>query len=455
MGNQIDIFDYLKYTKIPKELFDYENLTMPPWQYYISPEDVAIINNAVTSAKLSGKPKVRRSIMDEVMNRNGFVKLGGGTNRIVYRHYEDTSIVAKVAVDKVGMGDNPAEFKTQNLLKPFCAKMLQVTPCGTIGFAERVVPIRNRDEFDMVADDICDLLYYMLDGRIMEDVGCRFMFNWGVRPGMGPVLLDYPYVYEVDYNKLTCRNTLRNGSVCNGFIDYDKGFDFLTCQKCGRRYEAINLRKQHKVNPVVITKGGSLPMKISIKRGDEIIKTFNESDTIAATRKSPSPYDDSTPKFKTRVTINGVVVRSTYPEDNQPPVHMGDKVVELAPSGTEPGTLVPRNGDKIEEVKVEEVSLDAVIDDDIFVEEDDGILADMIGDIDDEDDEVEIDPIDEKVDEKEEDTDGSLVTPYYITPPDKEVINKEVEGKPTSVIRTNKPTTKTVTIASPFFNKGE
>ena len=40
-----------------------------------------------------------------------------------------------VAVDKVGMTDNPYEYNAQVMIKPYCAKMLQVTDCGTVGFA--------------------------------------------------------------------------------------------------------------------------------------------------------------------------------------------------------------------------------------------------------------------------------------------------------------------------------
>ena len=35
----------------------------------------------------------------------------------------------------------------------------------------------------------------------MADIGTNFFMNWGIRPGFGPVLLDYPYVYELDGNK--------------------------------------------------------------------------------------------------------------------------------------------------------------------------------------------------------------------------------------------------------------
>lgn len=81
------------------------------------------------------------------MRQLNFRKLGAGTNRVVYAHYELTNIVVKVAVDIVGLKGSIAEFNNQELLKPFVTKCFDVTPCGTIGMFERVQPIIHQMEF--------------------------------------------------------------------------------------------------------------------------------------------------------------------------------------------------------------------------------------------------------------------------------------------------------------------
>ena len=55
------------------------------------------------------------------------------------------------------------------------------------------------------ASEIFDLTLSILNkGYIMEDIGGNFYKNWGVRIGFGPVILDYPYIYEVNWSNLKC-----------------------------------------------------------------------------------------------------------------------------------------------------------------------------------------------------------------------------------------------------------
>ena len=39
------------------------------------------------------------------------------------------------------------EYQNQFLIKPFCTKVFEVSPCGTVGIAERVEPITSKAEF--------------------------------------------------------------------------------------------------------------------------------------------------------------------------------------------------------------------------------------------------------------------------------------------------------------------
>lgn len=273
---------------IPEDLRIFEMMCMGgPWNNYIRYDDVAEINKIVTSARLAGNAPKKLAMIKNIMERNGFRRFAGGTNRVVYRHLEDSSFLAKIAIDKTGMEDNPAEMKVQHLLKPYCTKMYQITPCGTIGFAERVMPLRNIMEFENVAEDIFNIINRRFVGEyILEDIGTKYFMNWGIRQNFGPVLLDYPYVYELDGGKLIC-NSYVNDILCKGEIDYDDGFNELRCVQCGCRYDAVQLKRYTEDNKIIIIrKGGNQTMNVVLRntKGEIIAESgvVKESEVIKA-----------------------------------------------------------------------------------------------------------------------------------------------------------------------------
>ena len=288
---QDNVIDLLKMRRDEKTASEraFNELNIPPWYYYIRPEEVDRLRYIATSIKYAGNAQLKLKAIREVMERNGFRKLGGGTNRVAYRHLEDTRFVAKVAIDRVGMGDNPAEFQNQAVLKPFCAKMFSVTPCGTVGFSERVLPIRNRMEFQSIASDVFDLLMQLIGDYVLEDVGNEYFLNWGIT-NRGPVLLDYPYVYELDPVKLFCNKIGPDGRVCGGFIDYDNGLNHLSCTRCGKRYKAIDFKKYRERNEVLKPKGGTIPMKVVMKKNGKIIATNDSADIIKSVNGNANPF---------------------------------------------------------------------------------------------------------------------------------------------------------------------
>ena len=117
-----------------QELFESIQMPINGWAL-LSPDDVNRLYWIATTGSLAGKFDKKRELMDEVMHNRGFKFMAGGTNRMVYKHYEFPTIVAKVPIDKVGMNDNIAEMENQKLIWPYCTKMLQIV--GHIGFAER------------------------------------------------------------------------------------------------------------------------------------------------------------------------------------------------------------------------------------------------------------------------------------------------------------------------------
>lgn len=225
--------------------FDFEGIWHEPISRYLTPFDLKQLYYIATSPKFNAKPKTKFLEMDKIMLMRGFTRFASGTNRIVYKSEYDASILLKVALDEVGLSDNIGEYFNQHAIKPFCTKVFDVSQNHAVSMVERVNEIPNRVEFQSVAGVIFDLLNSVFIGRyVLEDIGCDFFMNWGIREGFGPVLLDFPYCYVLDGNKLTCKAHNRvTGHECGGLIDYDEGLNTLVCEKCGKRYTARSLGK--------------------------------------------------------------------------------------------------------------------------------------------------------------------------------------------------------------------
>ena len=308
------ILDRMRSKRTTIEEFNYDALQAPPLAMFLSPFDIAELRGIATSLKLSGKPQVKFQMIDDICRRRGLVKFAAGTNRVIYRHPEFNNILFKIAYDDVGMGDNPAEFRNQFILKPFVAKTFEVSPCGTVAISERVKPFLNREEFISVADDVFELLNTWIIGKyIVADCGSRYFMNFGVRSGFGVVVLDYTYVYELDGNKLYCTAPDHNSpsGKCDGVIDYDDGFNFLHCTKCGARYRAKELAKEIYNNKIVLKKEGDIKMKISIKGGSNNVNKKFTDGVVVENNEALATIGDSL-----KVTTNKPVKKIPTPKEN-------------------------------------------------------------------------------------------------------------------------------------------
>ena len=274
--------------KSPLE-FKFDSMWIPSMYNFLTPQDIAELHYLASSAKFSSKIDFKYKEIDRIMTNRGFKKFHCGTNRIVYSYLEDQSFLVKIALDKVGLTDNPAEYRNQFLLKPFVTKVFEVSPCGTVATVERVEPITSRQEFMSVAEDIFDLMNQCIIGKyVLEDVGTNYFMNWGLRKGFGAVLLDYTYVYELDGNKLFCNKVEPiTGEVCNGVIDYDSGFNNLICSKCGKRYLAKSLEQSVKDKLIILKDEGEIEMKIRLQRGNETVAVFQTNDETSTIIRRP------------------------------------------------------------------------------------------------------------------------------------------------------------------------
>lgn len=282
--------------------FNYDNLIVNPLLSYISMQDIMQLNKIATSIKYSSKPKEKYAMIDNIMSRIGFKKMASGTNRVVYRCLNDYRVIIKIAIDKVGLSDNGNEYKNQYLLKPFVTKCFEVSPCGTVGLFERVVPITSREEFVNISDDIFDLINNIIGKYVLEDIGEKYFMNYGLREGFGPVLLDYPYVFELDGRKLICNvpEPFSEKGYCGGEIDYDLGYNNLICRKCGKRFLATELKSDKKSGGIkIIVEGEDTIMRCVLKRGDQIVSKLNSEVPVSTnTIKSREEFNRLTAQVK-------------------------------------------------------------------------------------------------------------------------------------------------------------
>jgi len=330
----VDRIDKLNAIYAKKKLFrnfDYDSMYHPPISQYLTTQDIAMLHKIAMSAKYNGRISEKIKMMDDIMRSRGFTRFHSGTNRLVYKSEFDSSIVIKVGMDKVGITDNPAEYYAQEVLKPFCCKVFEVSPCGTVAMIERVTPILNRQQFEEVADEVFYTIAVQFSGLVMEDIGCKFFMNWGLREGFGPVILDFPYTYAMDVHKMHC--THKEGDFeCDGLIDYDIGFNTLICEKCGSRYTARELGKISKVVSIKerlsqLEKEGAETMiekfEVAVERnGKSFAINDTSTDVFIKTQNGRKPRhvktDDDT------FIATAVLAKDKEPEYKLPPMHASE-----------------------------------------------------------------------------------------------------------------------------------
>lgn len=266
--------------------FNFDRLQAPPLTYLLRPWEIKELEDISHSIRLSTQIQKKYQLIDGILRPRGFSKFINGTNRLCYEYIEDKSFMLKVAVDAVGCKDSPWEFKNQFIFKPFVPKVFEVSPGGSIGLFERVNPITNEEEFRAVAEDIYTVINEVFVGEyVLADIGTNFFMNWGIREGFGPVLLDFPYVYKLDGKKLFCNadDPYSETGVCNGTIDYDDGYNFLVCTKCGKHYKASALRCDGETRQIIIRENGGNKMKVNISGGNKDVSRtviVNENGTV-------------------------------------------------------------------------------------------------------------------------------------------------------------------------------
>ena len=314
-------------TVIPK--IDYDGMMKPPIWNYIPLQVINQIHNLIHDPKLMARPSKKYKMMNDILRPFGIKHLASGTNRRSFYCTYDETIVFKIGIDSVGEEANLMEYYAQNVLKPFCAKMYDVTPNGTIALSERVETMTEEEYRQVYCDNIFDLIFMILNrGYIMEDVGVNFFKNWGVRYGFGPVVLDYPYVYQVDWMKLKCiRRDPITGDKCLGDLDYNyrKGMSEIICKKCGARYNARDLALRSNIGMTQINnrRKKTMPLintniKVAVRRNGKIVNRFYAEDEV---KRDPNKTIKGEPQH---------IVTSILPENTTLGTEVADRISKVS-----------------------------------------------------------------------------------------------------------------------------
>lgn len=335
--------------------FKWDQMTTAPILSLMTTQDIDYIRKLILSPKYSGDTKYKLDKINDVMHFRGFTKFAGGTNRVVYIHPAAPNAVFKIAIDSIGIGDNPAEYRNQSILKPYCCKVFECSPCGTIASFERVYRITTFKEFYEIADDYFYILSRRILGKyIMEDIGINYFMNVGIRIGCHPVILDFPYLYELDGKKLQCQNQLDDGTICGGEIDYDDGFNKLICKKCGRIYRAKDLRKDPDKSRIVVIGSGEkeyTDMRNVITAGNRVIRVFEDGVCIynadKANGMSYEQYMEHMNNANNTEDDSGYTVNTQESEQIEPK-EISESV--KAPEPIEPEHVVEANFDKVRDI---------------------------------------------------------------------------------------------------------
>ena len=172
-----------------------------------------------------------------------YSELGPGTNRfaIFIEGY-----VFKIAMDRLGVKDNWAEFSLTQELQPFVIKVYE---CNGLIIVTEYVTVISKDEFMKRKDEIRRILSTIADRYLLGDVGTvsKNFMNWGYRDTGELTILDFAYIYRIKGEEMICDGKNKAGDVCQSFLNYDENFHNLVCPTCGKKYIFTDIRA--KIDP--------------------------------------------------------------------------------------------------------------------------------------------------------------------------------------------------------------
>lgn len=201
-----------------------------PMELYIEITKVTMMTDADNNEKGS-------IIKDLLANFNvPYTSLGSGTNRmaVLIEGY-----AVKIALDKDGMIDNRREMLYSKNLQPYVVKVYECVPTGLIAVTE-YVSIFTLDDFHTYQNTMRNILGKISTQFLIGDVGVtgKNYVNWGVRDDGTICILDFAYIYAVQYKLFVC------SCSDDALLKYDNDYVNMRCPRCGRKYTFGEIRKK-------------------------------------------------------------------------------------------------------------------------------------------------------------------------------------------------------------------
>ena len=306
------LYEALRYRTASEIAFD--ELQGPSVDMLLSPEEIEEID-ALTK-KSSWRFPQKFEVLDSIFKPKGYKRGHCGTNRVVYVPLWSDKFVIKVALDRAAKANMPNEIVNQKYLKPFVCKCFDIDKYGNIGVYERVIPILNLDQFWEIRGDAYEIIQKFIKRFVIDDFGTKVFKNWGVRPGFGPVLLDYADMYLIDPETLYCRGIAdasdpKHLKYCGGRIGYTAGYNSLVCLDCGRPAKAAEFKGRPK-----------LAVHVPRKKENTMGIKFIDPETNEVMFDSGNPevkeqYEKNHPVEQSEMTYNDFIINNLIKNTNE------------------------------------------------------------------------------------------------------------------------------------------
>ena len=279
-----------------------------------TPDQVIELEKIQRTLSISNNQKIK--IYREKLDEWGisYSPIGGGTNR--YAFMVDGYIV-KIACDGDGKIDNKREFIYSIPLQPHVIKCYETYADGLMSIFEYVEAF-TIDDFWKNQGKMKEILSEIGNQFLIGDVGITSTnyVNWGFRDDGSIVILDYAYIYSVAFKQFTC--------PCSpsSMLYYDKDFNKLVCNCCGKIYTFREVRKRisRKDQDEEI---GDLYKKGYILTDKEQVKEFNPNFVLGAYGTIKEKLHKEMKKSG-KMFFKSVLSKSQNSSDNKIPDHVDD-----------------------------------------------------------------------------------------------------------------------------------